>query len=276
VAGDTVLFKPATDFLLRGHAIPYQESKHSWGAEISITSHGKERKQSLVLHGERYWQWGVLKGWHLSDPTPCDQIDLRYELTYGGSYLVKDKWIRHDPNPVGRGILPERRMDKEVYYPAARIELMNNRLSAVDKPIAVPGLGPVPRTWASRRQYAGTYDTAWREGLKKNQRADYAKDFNPRFFQAAHPQWIFEPYWLGNEKIQLIGFTGDSGIFGQLPGWLPILNGQGSRGAIRPQPMNLDTVEVDLNRKRLYLTWRTFIDQSLQIEQASVHLQHPA
>jgi hypothetical protein len=273
VAGDTIFYKPATDFILGGRAIPPRGHEQAWAAEITIRSHGKERRQALVLRGERHWQWSLLKGWHLAPPQPCEEIELRYELAYGGSYQKADQWIRHEPNPVGRGFFPAHRMDREVHYPAARIERIDSPLSAVDKPIAVPALGPIARTWASRKRYVGTYDAAWREGLQKNQRADYAPDFDLHFFQAAHPHWIFEPYWRGDEAISLVGLSGDKPIVGQLPGWQPVLNGNGARGPLKPHAMNLDTVEIDLDRKRLYLTWRTIIDQSLQIERASVRLE---
>ena len=275
VAGDTVLYKPATDLLLSGAAeFSGRRGQASWAAEVSVRSHGKLRTQTLILHGERHWQWSLLKGWHLSEPTVCERIDLRYELAYGGSYAQQDRWVRHDPNPVGRGFLPLDRMDKHVYYPAARIELAANRLSAPDKPIEVPALGPIPRTWTARKRYAGTYDNAWRDGLKQNGRADYAPDFDGRFFQTAHPQGVFEPHWRGDEHISLVGLTGDKPIDAQLPGWQPVLNGQGPRGALQPQAMRLDTVEIDLTRMRLYLTWRLHVDQDLQIEQARVHLQN--
>jgi hypothetical protein len=80
----------------------------------------------------------------------------------------------------------------------------------------------------------------------------------------------------GDETISLAGFTGNKAIVGQLPGWQPILTGQGAREATQPSPMKLDTVEVDLDRKRLYLTWRAVIDQSLQTTQASIRLHNTA
>jgi len=274
LTGDTVLYKPATDFVIGGSATPARGRDRTWAAEIVVRSHGKERRQVILLHGERRWQWSLLRGWHLSNPQSCEQIELRYELAYGGSYQQADRWVRHDPNPVGRGFFPEQRMDREVYYPAARIELINSHLDAVHKPIAVPALGPIPRTWASRKRYAGTYGKQWEADFKRNPgNADYAADFDPRFFQAAHPNWIFEPYWRGNETISLAGFSGDKAIVGQLPGWQPVAEGQGSKGALQRQAMKLDTVQIDLDRQRLYLTWRIVIDQDKQIEQAKIHLE---
>jgi hypothetical protein len=165
-------------------------------------------------------------------------------------------------------------MDKEVYYPAARIELLKDQLKKIDKPIAVPALGPIPRTWPCRTRYAGTYDDQWRANARQHpEDVDYPIDFDTHFFQAAHPDWVFEPYWKGNETVQLAGFTSNNFIDCKLPGWQIILNGQGSRGALKPQPMRLDTVELNLDRMRLYLVWRMLIDQDLQIESARVNLQ---
>ena len=275
--GDTVLCKPGTDFLLTGSALPPDGPSDGWGAEIWLDVHRKQHRQTLALHGERHWQYSLLSGWSLSDPEPCECIDLRYELAYGGSYPEKDTWNRYPNNPVGRGHLPLRRMDKEVYYPAARIELLGNRLKAVDKPIAVPALGPIPRTWPSRKKYAGTYDQQWRANAKIHpDDTDYPSDFDTRFFQAAHPDWIFQPYWTGNETIGLAGFTGNKVIDGKLPGWQVIITVPGPQGAAKSLPMHLDTVELNLDHMRLYLVWRMSIDQSHQIQTASVHLQQSA
>ncbi|WP_447915420.1 DUF2169 family type VI secretion system accessory protein [Delftia acidovorans] len=270
--GDVLLHKIATDFLISGAARPASAGASSWAAEVAIKSHGATRKQTMFLHGERHWQWSLLKGWHLSAPKPCDYLELHYELAYGGSYQQGDGWIRHDLNPVGRGHLPVHRMDKEVHYPAARIELAANPLSAVDKPIAIPALGPIARTWGSRKRHAGTYDAQWKEDLRRNQTADYPADFNPRFLQAAHPDWIFEPYWTGHESIQVLGLTADKPLHCDLPGWRIAASGQGSQGTFAPQPMNLDTVELDLDARRLYMTWRLTMNQAMQTQQVRIDL----
>ena len=67
----------------------------------------------------------------------------------------------------------------------------------------------VARPWTSRLKYAGTYDDAWlhatREDVAAGRPADYARDFDPRFFQCAHPGLILPDYLEGDEEIVLTG-----------------------------------------------------------------------
>ena len=271
-AGDVILYKPSTDFFITGHATAPTPEAQSWAAEIQIKASGKEYKQTMLLHGKRHWQWSLLRGWHLSQPQPTNQVPLRYEFAYGGSYPKEDRWERYAHNPIGRGYVPVHRMDKEVYYPAAQIELANSPLSAVDKPIPVPGLGPIPRAWEARKKYAGTYDAEWKAELRRNQTADYPADFNPLFFQAAHPQWVCTPYLQGGEKIEAFGLTGDKGLSVTLPEVKLALSGASAQGLLAPEPMKLDTVELDLQKMQVYLVWRLTLDQAMEISSARLDL----
>lgn len=278
VAGDTVIFKPGTDVLLCGHARPVRSKLREWPAQVTIQTARALQQQTMVLQGERHWQYSLLKGWRLSETQPVDDpLPLIYELAYGGSYLQKDEWEHHSINPVGRGYLPAHRFDKEVYYPAAQIELHKERLQTIDKPVAVPALGPINRVWNMRSQYAGTYDQAWFEQPAHALGRDYPQDFDLRFFQVAAPPWIFTPHFSGGETIELLGLSGDQPCYTQIPRWQPMLT---LYGAQQPTPvvipMILDTVELNMDALQTKLTWRASVVQTAQISGARIDLRQDA
>lgn len=270
LAGDAVLYKPATDFFITGYATPPDPLAASWAAEIVIQANGKEHIQRMLLHGKRHWQWSVFKGWHLGKPQLTDKVELRYESAYGGSFPKEDHWERYSPNPVGTGYFPVHRMDRAVFYPAAQIELANDPLRAVDRSIQVPRLGAIPRAWALRKQFAGTYDSEWKAELRRKQTADYPPDFNPKFFQVAPPDWVFSPFLQGKEKIEIAGLTGSYIIQIEIPNIQISVSGQSKNGQLNPQRMNLDTVEIDLAKKCLFLAWRLATNQDMKMYSARI------
>lgn len=278
VAGDTVIFKPCTDVYISGHAKAPSRVRE-WAAQITVKTAKAKRQQTLVLQGSRQWQHSLFKGWHLSTPLPVEEeLPLIYELAYGGSYLQKDEWVHHQTNPVGRGFIPARRLDREAYYPAAQIELYPHRLTQIDQPIAVPALGPVSRVWDVRSQYAGTYDQSWYRQAEHPLGRDYPHDFDTRFFQAAAPEWVFSPHFTGNEQIEILGLTGDQAAYAQTPAWQPALTlASAQQASPILMPMVLDTVELDMDGLQTKLTWRASVPQTAQVKNARIDLwQRPA
>mgnify|MGYP002752563651 CR=1 FL=1 len=273
-AGDTVLFKPATDFIVHGTALPPNTHTKEWPAQISVKTEHGIRRQIWILNGTRYWQYSILKGWHLGPAQNSDTLSLQYENAYGGSYPDKDGWQRYSANPAGVGYIPSARLDRHIYYPAARIELLGHRLdSRIDRHVDPPALGAIGRCWAARSHHAGTYDTSWFRQPEHLLGRDYPKDFDLHFFQVAHPFWIFTPYWIGNESIELLGLKGQEHIYGSLPGWQVLCSVQPLYANPITRPMVLDTVEIDLDAMQLYLTWRITLNQRWRVRQAQIKLR---
>lgn len=159
-------------------------------------------------------------------------------------------------------------MDREIHYPAPQIEafdVMSERPGAL---VPVPGLGPIPRFWDARSRFAGTYDEAWQRQADSTAGPDYPADFDPRFFHAAHPDWVFERPLAGGEQLALRGFRGLAHCVGRLPAirlealLLP------AKGQAQLAPMRLDTIDIDLDAERLYLTWRLPVPHVLQARHA--------
>ncbi len=260
-SGDTVLYKPATDVYVSGTARAPAGLGQQWMAQIELQSAQRTCSQRLRLWGERHWQWGTLKGWHLSAPEENGALPLRYELAFGGRYAHKGGWQTHAANPVGCGFLDPAKLDRDLHYPAPRIESFDQTTRSIGTPIACPTLGPIPRFWAARKRHAGTYDTTWEQRLRDGD-PDYPADFDYRFFQASHADWVFDPYLTGGEALSLLGLTGDESIVGQVP-TLTLEATLLSAGGQQRAPLRMDTVEIDLDASRLYLTWRLAVPQTL-------------
>ncbi len=256
LSGDTVLFKPGADLWIRGQAVPPTDMRTHWAAQISLIGRRQKRTHKLRLMGPRQWQWTLIKGWHLSAPHALDSLPLRYELAFGGRFAHKGQWSVHPDNPVGIGFLNQDRMDRDATYPAAQIECLEHATQHPGRPVAVPALGPIPRFWATRKCHAGTYDADWRKQLDSPQGPDYPSDFDARFFHAAHPDWRFAHPLEGDERLEIAGLHGERICIGQLPGVrLEALLQPAGRAAVVISP-RLDTLEIDLDASRLYLTWR--------------------
>lgn len=268
VAGDTVLYKPGADLIITGAARPPASLRSHWAVAIEVAGKGFKRKREYRLLGPRQWQWSWTRGWHLSEPAEIDSLPLRYELAFGGHYPRAGKWIEHDPNPVGMGFFDAQRMDRERHYPAPQIEAFEVSTEQPGQPVPSPGFGPIPRFWHARSRFAGTYDDDWQRQAATDG-PDYPPDFDLRFFQAAHPDWIFEKPFEGGEQVALRCFDGDAHCTGRLPPIrLEALLMAGDKTAVAP--MRLDTVEVELDTASLYLTWRLTIPHTLQVRHAVV------
>jgi hypothetical protein len=144
---------------------------------------------------------------------------------------------------------------------------------------AVPlcGFGPVSRIWSSRLELAGTYDTAWvkktRAEAAEGLPADYAPDFDARFFQCAHPELIASGYLEGDERILLRGLLPDGELrVAQLPRvsiLATLVYGDGD-GTVARLP--LDTVHVDVDAGTVDLCWRLTLDLDRDVRTATLDL----
>ncbi len=223
----------------------------------------ERRKQRVHLHGPRYWQWSFLRGWHLSEEESTEAIPLSYALAYGGGNPAKRS--RYRANPSGVGWYKDTPLDRDTRYAAPQIHYVGDPVRHLEGRLSVAGFGPQARWWSSRYHYAGTYDKKWRAQFDASEHSVYPQDFDARFFQCAHPDWIFHPYLRGDETFWLTGAHAERGICAQLPG----LRIQGHcltrSGKLLSAPLPLDTVHIDLDRQTVSLVWRASLPQSLGI-----------
>jgi hypothetical protein len=221
------------------------------------------------------------------------EVPIRYELAYGGAYPVPPddepkpepdpdapppaKWVVHPPNPSGTGFFDEHAMDPSIEYRAPQWEPSDHPVTMWNREVPLCGFGPVSRIWSSRLALAGTYDTAWvkktRAEAAEGLPADYAPDFDYRFFQCAHPELIASGYLEGDERILLRGLLSEREVgVAQLPrvSILATLFYGGGGGAVERLP--LDTVHVDLETGTVDVCWRLAVDHGRDVRRTTLTL----
>jgi hypothetical protein len=286
-AGEVLLTKPSTDVIVTGTArSPGGEPRKEWDCAVEVRRGGETKLayRAQVL-GPRCWRHTSAKGWALTEPEPTREVPIRYELAYGGAYQeaapeqgeaggeAEPTWVVYLPNPSGTGFFDERALDTAVEYRAPQWQPRAYPVTELNHEVPLCGFGPVARPWTSRLKYAGTYDDAWikktREEVAQGGFSDYAADFDPRFFQCAHPELIAPSYLEGDEEIVLTGLMPGAGPYAlKLPGGRVLAalgDGKGDRSVKR---LPLDTVHLDLDAATVSLCWRLTLDQALDIRAA--------
>jgi hypothetical protein len=248
-ASEMTLVKPSTDIILIGHAY----APKGRARETAVRLRVGELDKTIWVFGDRVWLPGVL-GHTVSDPRPFDRIPLRYEFAFGGT--DPDPYDTEQPdyeprNPIGRGLVPRRSR-----LPTDGIPLPN--LEDPDHLIQTPGDRPVPACfapvcahWEPRRSFAGTYDDTWQK-----KRAPYlSADFDPRFFQSAHPDLITREYLKGGEQVEIVGASPIGTLKFLLPTCRPRMIFHWDGREIEQGP-NLDTVIFEPDDARFSIVWR--------------------
>jgi len=294
-AGDAVLTKLDTDVILTGTArAPRGQPAREWEAAVEVVRGSETVLASRAqILGPRRWRHTDGQGWVLTDPEPTLEVPIRYELPTGGAYPADApaagapepdpdapppaRWVVHPPNPSGTGFFDERAMDPAREYRAPQWQHRDHPVTMWNREVPLCGFGPVSRIWSSRLRLAGTYDTAWvkktRAEAKEGVPADYAPDFDPRFFQCAHPELIAKGYLEGDERILLRGLWPDGELrVAQLPrvsilATLMFGNGDGT-----VERLALDTVHVDVDKGTVDLCWRIALYRDRDVRTATLTL----
>lgn len=284
-AGDAVLVKPSTDVIVVGTVrSPTGRPMPGWEVAVTVRRGGATVLDHRVqVTGPRAWRHRGEHGWQLTDPEPVAEVPIRYELAYGGAYPdntspadgPEPRWIVHPPNPSGTGFVDERTLTPDMEIRAPQWQHPAHPVTALAKEVPVAGLGPIARPWSSRLRYAGTYDGAWeqkaREDILSGLPADYPADFDPRFFQCAHPDLITPEYLHGDEEIVLTGMVpGAEPLVIQLPCRRVEARMQDGAGALHVARLPLDTVVIDLDRRVVHLCWRLSLDQAKDVRAAVI------
>jgi len=222
-ASDIALEKPATDVLLCGSAYaPGAVAQATVEVNFSV---GTVRK-SLVVCGARTWK----KTWFGERPSPPEPFTVQ-PITWTTDDSVPPM-VEDPQRPTGR-----RKATREAW-----------------------GCGPVPATWDSRREHAGTYDAAW-----QRDRAPFLPaDFNPRFFCVAPPDQQVAGYLRGGEAIELVNCTPDGLRRAVVP--TVAMHCQAFTGSTAQDlPLRLDTVVLRPDSEQIDLTWRGLLPMGRKI-----------
>lgn len=235
-ASDFADFKPRAEVLLKGSAYAPGGRDTTVAARVSLGAWSK----TVVAIGRRVWKPGLLFGASFSEPVPFESIPLTWENAFGGRGERR--------NPAGCGL--------EETLPLIELpqSLIRDRGSRPQPATFLP-INPL---WSPRKQRRGRrYGAKWRI-----ERAPfYSSDFDWSYFNAAsEDQWL-PAYIQGDEELTLENLDPEH------PRWTVQLPGVRVRHFVRTRsgkdievPMNCDTLFVDLETMRLYLSWRGLVD----------------
>ena len=243
---DYVPYKPFGEWMAIGtaHNAGWGD-RHTFGARVRIGDHGK----LVDVVGDRSWQPTLLR-WEPGPPAAIDTVPLTYDRAWGGP--------AHAANPLGRGQAGDAMHNLEI--PGARVDSRSS-------PALPAGFGPLPSTWAQRKQWMGKYNARW----IRDHWPWLPPDFDVRFFMAApEDQWV-DGYFRGDEPIVLEQMHPVHAVYqSRLPGvrarcFVSQRSGAGAAGRpghwgeelhFHEVPLHLDTVWIDADQEKLVLAWR--------------------
>ena len=232
-----------------GHA--YAPRKDTTELRIGLRV-GEVTKQAIVF-GDRVWfrTAGTVAA---TRPLPFEKVPLMYERASGGWDRTHPDPRKHtfDPrNPVGTGFRGGGGFEEGIRLP--NVEDPRALMGVLgDRPPPM-GFGFVSPHWKPRSALAGTYDQAW-----QTQRAPLLpKDFDRRHLNAASAGLVAPEYLRGDEQVVALGVTPAGPLSFSLPGILPPAVRIGlSDGPTEAPRMNLDTIIIEPDERRVMLLWR--------------------
>lgn len=252
--------KPATDVTFLGLCYaPGGQAMPDWPCRLQIGTVDK----TLHVFGPRTWQPVLdrrnhLTGWDLSAPEAAHAVGMDWRLTAGGPLAGDDTGGDEDDppdldpyNPIGIGA-PPTTANTSTPCLAPNIQASPEPLDW-QQPGRAAGFGPLPPFWRDRQQHAGTYDEEWQD----SRHPLLPRDFDRRFWQAAPPDQIVDPYLAPGASYALTHLHSTHAVAaGTLPDvTLGVLCSQGGQEAWHV--LNLDGVQFDWRDEALIrLTWR--------------------
>jgi uncharacterized protein YjbI with pentapeptide repeats len=238
--------KPHCDLLLTGSAYAPAGTR---AETLRVLFSVGEWQKSLRVVGDRVVKESLLDSVP-AKPVPFQSMPLSYARSYGGEgYKLNPDGRGHSRTALPGGgvgrVLPNIVHEDELTSTSA------GRLGPV-------GFGPLPEVWPQRMDKArkATYDATWMKTLWPG----FPRDFDFTYFNAAPEDQQLRRALRGDETYRVDGCLPDYPRFvGSLPGlrvrWF--VNQQvEARTKFFEVPLRLDTLWIDMEARRLQLTWR--------------------
>ena len=228
-------YKPKTDLLVTGQAhAPSRTARKQWNVGVEI---GKIKK-GLTVTGPREWLGG-----RLSPIKEVTRVPLRYELSYGGQHKSGKDFAQVEDNPVGTGFTKKSKPPQIFPFEDTTVQGVNG---------VVAGFGPIAPSWSPRREKAGTFNVIW----EKTRWPDLPEDFSFEFYNTASEGLTLPGFVEGSETITLTNLAREEKLVFALPKFQLATLLRFHDGRLLPAPINLDTIHIELDSNRVYLTWR--------------------
>ncbi len=132
--------------------------------------------------------------------------------------------------------------------------------------------GYVESSWEPRKSFAGTYDDAWQQ-----KRAPYLpEDFDPHFFNSAHPDLICSGYLKGGEPVMITGMSHNCPLKFKLP-VCELEAAVRIAGKTEYPALNLETILIEPNESHFSMLWRAAVEcdkKILKVEQIDINTKN--
>lgn len=193
--------KPSTDVVLIGNAYAPKGQARECDVSLAVAA----TKKTCRVFGERRWEKS-LGMWHMSSPQHFDVMPLTYERAFGGRDESAESAAHHEVearNPVGCGLKAAKSALENLTLP--NIEHAPSLIKRIQDRPSPAGFGFIGRHWHPRRPLAGTYDEAW----ERSRAPLLPLDFDPRYFNGAHPDLVAAKHFVGGESVEVVNATPD-------------------------------------------------------------------
>ncbi len=271
-ASELHLIKPSTDIVMTGKALsPDKRPVSQIDAMLAVA----DRKKVVRVFGDRRWTHGF---WGLSitpPPVPFESMPLVYERAFGGVHEVnpdKQEVLFEARNPVGRGFRGKRSKKELIGTKLPNLEDPTQLIKKINDLPTPACFGYVESSWEPRKFFAGTYNDAWQQ-----KRAPYLpEDFDPRFFNAAHPDLVCSGYLKGGEPVTITGMSHN----GPLKFKLPVCELEAAvriAGKTEYPALNLETILIEPNESHFSMLWRAAVEcdkKILKVEQININTKN--
>lgn len=247
---DFAPFKPRCDVLLNGSA-------HAPGGRpidrITVGLRVGPLSKSFDVVGNRAWYKGV-DSVTPTLPEPFTQMPITYDRAFGGVDISEqnpEKCETYVQNPVGTGYYPLSTGNALVGKMLPNTEETGRPIKTVSQQYRPMSFGSMNRNFPARVKFAGTYDDKWKEECFPF----LPRDFDEQYFLSA-PADQQIPFLKGGEVVQSINMAPEGSFVFAVPQLnVPILYRFRDREE-RPT-VNLDTMIVEPDERRVILVWRT-------------------
>lgn len=260
-ASDFHIGKQATDVIVNGQA--YADAANT--RQMDVSAEVGAISKTIRVFGERVWQQGKI-----SAPQPFERMPLTYENAFGGTVVIDGEAREHEArNPLGRGFVGKAKRAVDG-MPLPNLEDPRQLIGNPEDQPMPACFGTVAPHWEPRASRAGTYDQQWQQS-----RSPYLPlDFNPQFFNAAHPELVYPGYLVGGEPVTLRGLHAQGDLVFSIP-QVKLVSQVFVRNRVENPPFNMETLLIEPDHLRLFMVWKAAMrcdKESLKIRAINVNL----
>jgi len=221
---------------------------------VTVSLRVGSMRKSFDVVGNRVWLASALS-LGSSKPVPFVKMPFSYDNAFGGIDKAKgdpDTFRCYLPNHCGVGwheYLDTKYLDNT---PLPNTEETGKPVTSSKKNYKPMALGSIPRQFAERVRWAGTYDQKWLDEVSPF----LPSDFDERYFQAA-PEDQQTDYLLGGEEVELVNLTPQGLTKFNLPKREVPVEFSMRNGVRTVINAVVDTLMIEPDLRRISLQWRT-------------------